>query len=118
MLAGVTREYDGAAVLRHIDLAVEPGELVALTGPSGSGKTTLLNIIVSLLGAAIGLVLGVFGAGLLVSALGAKAFVSPEFTAWGMGRALLVGILIGVLGGLYPAWRASHLSPARILAQR
>src|SRR3954447_1327207 len=48
VLAGVTREYDGAAVLRDVDLMVEPGELVALTGPSGSGKTTLLNIIGSL----------------------------------------------------------------------
>src|SRR3954466_581249 len=48
VLSGVTREYDGAAVLRDVDLAVQPGELVALTGPSGSGKTTLLNIIGSL----------------------------------------------------------------------
>src|SRR5258708_32455437 len=34
-----------ARVLRGLDLAVEPGKLVALYGPSGSGKTTLLNLI-------------------------------------------------------------------------
>jgi ABC-type antimicrobial peptide transport system permease subunit len=39
-------------------------------------------------------------------------------TAWVLGRALLIGILIGVLGGLYPAWRAAHLAPARTLAQQ
>lgn len=32
-------------VLREVDLAVRPGEIVLLTGPSGSGKTTLLTLI-------------------------------------------------------------------------
>lgn len=32
-------------VLKHIDLDVRPGELVALVGPSGAGKTTLCNLV-------------------------------------------------------------------------
>jgi len=49
-LADVHKRYNvgrpnEAEVLRGIDLAVGPGEFLALIGPSGSGKSTLLNIL-------------------------------------------------------------------------
>lgn len=95
--------------------------LLSAIGWSGSQIASLVlteGLIVSILGAAAGLVIGSIGAMLLIHALGAAAFVSPDITAWVLGRALLIGILIGVLGGLYPAWRAAHVSPARALAQQ
>jgi putative ABC transport system permease protein len=90
---------------------------VGWSGPQVAGLVLTEGLIVSIIGAAAGVVLGSIGAQLLIHALGAAAFVSPDVTAWVLGRALLIGILIGVLGGLYPAWRAAHVSPARALAQ-
>ena len=39
---GLTAGYDGAAVVRGLDVVVQPGEVVALLGANGAGKTTTL----------------------------------------------------------------------------
>src|SRR5580692_4590532 len=40
---GLRKSFNGVEVLRGIDLAVLPQELVFIIGPSGSGKSTLLR---------------------------------------------------------------------------
>ena len=43
---GVTVRYGRHTVLSHVNLAIEPGEIVTIVGPNGSGKTSLLRAII------------------------------------------------------------------------
>jgi putative ABC transport system permease protein len=93
--------------------------LLATVGWSGSQLGVLVlgeAITVSMIGTAVGLLLGLAGSGLLPEALGLGSFISPEQTAWGLGRACLIGVAIGVLGALYPIWRVTRVSSAATLA--
>ena len=56
-LKGVSAGYNGARVLRDVDMRVVPGDFVGLLGPSGSGKTTLLRVILGAVRAQTGKVL-------------------------------------------------------------
>ncbi len=44
-VVGITKRFGKVVALQDVNLAVYPGEFLALLGPSGCGKTTLLRII-------------------------------------------------------------------------
>ena len=46
---GLIKSYHGRRVVNHIDLAINPGEVVGLLGPNGAGKTTTFYMIVGLI---------------------------------------------------------------------
>jgi len=45
----VTFAYNGETILDSVDLAIPPGDFMAMIGPNGGGKTTLLRLILGLL---------------------------------------------------------------------
>lgn len=47
-LCGVTKRYGAIVAVRELDLALAPGELVALVGHNGAGKTTQIKMMLGL----------------------------------------------------------------------
>ncbi len=48
-LKGISKQFGGSPVLKHIDFTLNSGEAIAIIGPSGTGKSTILRIIAGLL---------------------------------------------------------------------
>jgi putative ABC transport system permease protein len=74
------------------------------------------SLAVSMLGTGVGVLLGLAASKLLPDALGLGGFISPALTAWGVGRAALIGVAIGTLGAIYPIWRVTRMRSVVALA--
>ncbi len=76
-LSNLTRSFKQGGVqidvLRGVNLAIQPGEIVALLGPSGSGKSTMLQ--------AVGLLEGGFGGKIEIAGTQASSLSSDKRTA-------------------------------------
>ena len=106
---GLTHSYGGVPVLRAVDLAVSPGEVVAVVGPSGAGKTTLFRCLTQLVRADDG-TLELFGTD-LQQAHGralreARRDLGLVFQSYNLVRRLtaMQNVLVGRLADV-PTWR-------------
>jgi putative ABC transport system permease protein len=93
----------------------EIGVLKAVGWRSSRILTMILgeSIILTLTAAVVGIVVGVIGVNLLLAVTGAG--FKPELTVGILLRAIGIAFLVGIIGGLYPAYRASRLPPTEAL---
>jgi len=105
-----------------IERTREIGVLKALGFTDGQVTALILGeaVIMSLIGAFIGITLGVAGAyalaskGLVISS-GASIIVikaPPQITLESISMTLAITIVVGIMGGVFPAYRAAKIPPA------
>lgn len=110
---GVTNTMAMAVLERKRELALLSA--VGWTRARIAGLVVAEGIATSLVGAGIGLLIGVVGARALGDALSITSVVNPEVSVTTIWQALVIGFCIGVIGSLYPAWRGTTVSGAELL---
>ena len=100
-----------------IERRAEFGILAAIGWSRGRIARLILGetVAISLAGAAVGLAIGALASVLLVAALTASTFVTPAITLWVLGRGVLVGFALGVLGALFSLWQILRMPALKAL---
>lgn len=119
LVVGIVSLFTGGIVIANILLASvvervrEFGTRMALGATAGSIFAHVLAqvLVISVVGAVLGLLLGRALTGTVAHFMQMPAVVSPFIAAVAIGTALTVGLL----AGMYPAWRASRLEPVEAL---
>jgi putative ABC transport system permease protein len=72
------------------------------------------SLVLSLLAIVVGLILGI-GIVEVISSAHIMPNITPAFSALLLLKGIGIALLLGILGGIYPAYRASRLSPTEAL---
>ncbi len=119
-IASISAIVGGLGVMNTMIMSVmerrrEIGTLKAL---GGTNKFIMVQVLtessaISMIGGILGVVFGVVGAFILNLVSGGMAFgiVTPKLLVTGM----IFAVFLGIIGGLYPAYQASQLSPVEAL---
>lgn len=75
----------------------------------------LESAMLGFFGGVIGVGLGVVGVSIMKNAPAIRGLLEPDLSAALMLTAVAIAVCVGVLSGLYPAWRSSRLSPSLAL---
>ena len=98
-LASVRKDYGSVIALKGVDLAIRPGEVVAILGPNGAGKTTAISLMLGLRRPTTGSV-RLFG--LAPADLRARSRCGVMLQESGVPDLLTVRDLVRLFGAYYP----------------
>lgn len=73
------------------------------------------SALLGLFGGILGVAIGAAGANLLGATPGIRGLLQPDLSVSLLGLSVIIAIGVGVLSGLYPAWRSSRLTPSLAL---
>lgn len=119
-IAGISAIVGGLGVMNTMIMSImERRREIGIMKAIGATERYIIiqiiteSIIIAFIGGVIGVILGASGSiGLRALSQGlAAAKVTPGLIGWSLGFA----ILLGLVGGLYPAWKASKLDPVQTL---
>lgn len=95
----------------------EIGTLRALgwKGTQVIGQVMQESLLLCFIGGVLGCVGGMAVVSLLVTIPAVGGFLQAQWSWQVFAQAMAVALVLGVIGGIYPAWRASQLAPAEAL---
>jgi len=73
------------------------------------------SLVLTIFAALIGIIMGVVAVNLILLSPSVGGFIKPVYSPLTFIKGFGVAILVGLIGGLYPAYRASRLSPTEAL---
>jgi putative ABC transport system permease protein len=73
------------------------------------------SALLGLLGGIVGVALGAVGVKILGVTPAIRGLLEPDVNLALLATSVAISIGVGVLSGLYPAWRSSRLTPSRAL---
>jgi putative ABC transport system permease protein len=73
------------------------------------------SALLGFFGGIVGVALGVAGVSLMKKTPAIRGLLEPELSAGLMLTAVGIAVVVGVVSGLYPAWRSSRLTPSLAL---
>ena len=73
------------------------------------------SALLGLFGGVVGVALGAIGVKLLSAAPAIRGLLQPDLSISLFGLSVLIAVAVGIISGLYPAWRSSRLTPSLAL---
>ena len=73
------------------------------------------SALLGLFGGIVGVTLGAIGVRLLAETPAIRELLKPDLGLPLLALSVLIAVMVGVVSGLYPAWRSSRLAPSLAL---